>query len=48
MKLTAICIRLAPIVYSPEGQKISERLWEETMTELAFAKPEKILENVVS
>ncbi|KAK2732571.1 short-chain dehydrogenase reductase family [Colletotrichum kahawae] len=41
-------IPLAPIVYSPEGQKISERLWEETMTELAFAKPEEILKNVVS
>lgn len=28
---------MAPIVYKPEGQKIAELLWLETMEELAFA-----------
>ncbi|KAF7186433.1 Short chain dehydrogenase yanD [Pseudocercospora fuligena] len=33
----------APILYTPEGKKEIERLWDETMAELAFAKPQEIL-----
>ncbi|PTB62187.1 NAD(P)-binding protein [Trichoderma citrinoviride] len=29
---------MAPLVYKPEGQTIAERLWKETLNELAFAK----------
>ena len=29
---------MAPLVYKPEGQTIAERLWKETLDELAFAK----------
>ncbi|KAL5047918.1 hypothetical protein BDW71DRAFT_29138 [Aspergillus fruticulosus] len=30
-------VPMAPFVYSPEGEKIAKRLWQETMDELAFA-----------
>ena len=38
--------RLAPIIYSEEGKKISEQLWKETMEELAFAKVEEIIKAI--
>ncbi|OTA83408.1 hypothetical protein M434DRAFT_24790 [Hypoxylon sp. CO27-5] len=31
---------MAPIIYTPEGKKIAEQLWKETMEELAFANVE--------
>ncbi|KAK3933622.1 short-chain dehydrogenase reductase [Diplogelasinospora grovesii] len=34
---------MAPIVYKPEGEKIAERLWQETMAEPAFARAAEIL-----
>ncbi|KAI1323171.1 NAD(P)-binding protein [Xylariaceae sp. FL0255] len=34
---------LAPLAYMPEGKRAAERLWEEMMEELAFAKPDEIL-----
>lgn len=37
---------LAPIIYTPKGEKIAEQLWKETMAEFAFAKPENILKEV--
>ncbi|ROW01493.1 hypothetical protein VSDG_02060 [Cytospora chrysosperma] len=33
----------APILYTEEGKDVSDRLWQETMDELSFAKPEDIL-----
>ncbi|KAL4971679.1 hypothetical protein BDW66DRAFT_164919 [Aspergillus desertorum] len=30
-------VPLAPFVYSPEGEKVAKRLWQETIDELAFA-----------
>ena len=37
---------MPPIIYSEEGKKISQQLWEETMEELKFAGVEQILEDV--
>jgi hypothetical protein len=37
---------MAPIVYTPEGKRISERLWEETMAEFAFVKAEEITKGI--
>ncbi|KAI3317933.1 NAD(P)-binding protein [Xylariaceae sp. AK1471] len=34
---------LAPFVYQPKGQKVAERLWKETLEELAFAKVADII-----
>jgi hypothetical protein len=38
--------RLAPIIYTAEGKKISEQLWKETIEELAFANVEEILKTI--
>ena len=40
--------RLAPIIYTSDGAKISQQLWKETMTELAFAGAEGIVEGLRS
>ncbi|KAI1772109.1 NAD(P)-binding protein [Hypoxylon cercidicola] len=37
---------MAPILYTPEGERISEQLWKETMNELAFANVEGILKEI--
>ncbi|KAI1458706.1 NAD(P)-binding protein [Annulohypoxylon moriforme] len=34
---------LAPFAYTPESAHISKALWDETMAELSFAHPEKLL-----
>jgi len=39
---------MAPIIYTPEGEKISAQVWKETMTEFAFVKPEDILKEVTN
>ncbi|OQE37254.1 hypothetical protein PENCOP_c010G00889 [Penicillium coprophilum] len=39
-------VPLAPIIYTAEGKKISERLWKETEEELAFANLEEILRTI--
>ncbi|KAJ5371905.1 Short-chain dehydrogenase/reductase SDR [Penicillium concentricum] len=39
-------VPLAPIIYTAEGKKISEQLWQETKEELAFAKVEEILNTI--
>ncbi|RYP08516.1 hypothetical protein DL764_001847 [Monosporascus ibericus] len=33
----------APIIYKPEGEEISKRLWDETMGELSFASVQEIV-----
>ena len=33
-------------MYTPEGQKITERLWEETISELEFAEVSSILHTI--
>jgi hypothetical protein len=38
--------RLAQIIYTAEGKKISEQLWKETMEELAFANVKGILKTI--
>lgn len=37
---------MPPIIYTPEGQKISDQLWAETMAEFAFANVEDIFKTV--
>lgn len=37
---------MAPILYTEEGRKISEQLWEETLAELSFANAETILKTM--
>ncbi|KAK2603994.1 hypothetical protein QQS21_003830 [Conoideocrella luteorostrata] len=37
---------MAPIIYTDEGKRISERLWKETMAEFSFAKAEGIIAEV--
>jgi hypothetical protein len=34
---------MAPIIYTKEGEKVSEQLWKETLEELSFAHVEDIL-----
>ena len=35
--------RLAPLIYEPEGARLAERLWEETMAELGSFKASEIM-----
>ncbi|EGR52484.1 uncharacterized protein TRIREDRAFT_54227 [Trichoderma reesei QM6a] len=37
---------MAPLVYTPEGHTIAERLWRETLDELAFAKVTDIVRSL--
>ncbi|PNP50317.1 hypothetical protein THARTR1_09025 [Trichoderma harzianum] len=37
---------MAPLVYEPEGEKIAEKLWRETMDELAFANVANIVDSL--
>ena len=41
--LITIQLSMAPIIYTEEGKQISQRLWKETMKELAFANIEKVI-----
>ncbi|KAI1324279.1 NAD(P)-binding protein [Xylariaceae sp. FL0255] len=41
-------VSLAPIVYTEEGYKIAEQLWEETMEELSFANTREIINRIES
>ncbi|TVY51885.1 Short chain dehydrogenase yanD [Lachnellula cervina] len=36
----------AALVYGPDGETVGQRLWDETMQELAFAEPLKVLEGM--
>ncbi|GKT43288.1 short chain dehydrogenase yanD [Colletotrichum spaethianum] len=38
--------KLAPIIYTPEGEKIEEQLWSELMAEFAPFKAEEIIKSV--
>jgi len=38
--------RFAALVYADDSNTVSERLWEETMKELEFAGPMRILESM--
>jgi hypothetical protein len=38
--------RMAPMVYTPEGEEIAARLWQETMDEFSFAGLKEILDTV--
>lgn len=38
--------RFAEIVYQPEGQKLLDVVWEETMAEYSFAGVNNILESL--
>ncbi|PYI08564.1 NAD(P)-binding protein [Aspergillus sclerotiicarbonarius CBS 121057] len=37
---------MAPFVYTPQGEKIAQTLWQETMNELAFARVADILQEL--
>ncbi|KAK6074295.1 short-chain dehydrogenase [Seiridium cupressi] len=39
-------VPLASIIYTPEGERISEQLWKETLAEFAFANVERILQDI--
>ncbi|OTA57983.1 retinol dehydrogenase 12 [Hypoxylon sp. EC38] len=39
---------LAPIMYKPEGSRISEQLWKETLEELEFAKAADIVNSLAT
>ncbi|WXC58135.1 hypothetical protein SNK03_004033 [Fusarium graminearum] len=39
-------VPMAPIIYTDTGKKCSEQLWKETMEELAFVQPERLIESV--
>jgi len=39
---------MAPLIYRPEGENIAKQLWEETMTELSFAKVREVIHEVAS
>ncbi|KAK8014329.1 short-chain dehydrogenase [Apiospora arundinis] len=41
-------VRMAPIIYTTDGQMISEHLWKETLDELAFANVTEILMEVTN
>ncbi|KAI5917432.1 NAD(P)-binding protein [Camillea tinctor] len=34
---------MAPIVYTPEGERVGQQLWQETLAEFSFAEVEQIL-----
>ncbi|KAI0115900.1 putative short-chain dehydrogenase [Nemania sp. FL0031] len=34
----------APLVYTPEGKQMAQRLWKETMSELSFASAEDVID----
>lgn len=38
--------RFAGLLYTPEGKQVTERLWQETLAELRFAKMENILDDL--
>jgi len=44
--LTHLYLRLAPIVYESEGERLAQKLWEETMNEFAFAKAADIVHSL--
>ncbi len=37
---------LSPIIYTHEGESISEQLWKETMNELSFMKAEDVVKEI--
>jgi hypothetical protein len=41
--LTGLVQRFAPLLYTPEGTKLIDQLWDETMGELKFVDPLSIL-----
>lgn len=45
IRLIFACLRrFAPVVYTPEGTQMAQRLWKETMSELSFAGVEDVIE----
>lgn len=38
--------RKAPFVYTPEGEKVGQTLWEEIMSELSFANASEIVKGL--
>lgn len=45
-QLILFSIRWAPFVYQSKGQEIAERLWQETMDELAFANVSGVIKEL--
>ena len=37
---------MAPMIYTKDGEKVSEQLWKETLEELSFAHVEDILREI--
>jgi hypothetical protein len=37
---------MAPMIYTKDGEKVSEQLWKKTLEELSFARVEDILREI--
>lgn len=37
---------MPPLLYEPEGEKIAEKLWRETLDELSFANVANIVDSL--
>jgi hypothetical protein len=46
MLLTILIGRFAALIYASDSKTVTERLWDETMKELEFAGPLRILEGL--
>jgi len=44
--LTSSTDRFAALLYAPDGNSVTERLWDETMKELEFAGALRVLEGL--
>ena len=46
MLLTVLIGRFAALIYASDSKTVTERLWDETIKELEFAEPLRILESL--
>lgn len=46
--VSLVVARMAPIIYTEEGERISAQVWQETLEELSFANVEDIVSDVAS
>jgi hypothetical protein len=44
--LTGLLVRFSAMLYTPEGKAITQRIWDETLAEFAFADVRGILDHM--
>lgn len=44
--LTGLLVRFSAMLYTPEGKAITQRVWDETLAEFAFADVRGILDHM--